>query len=168
MVRLGLFLSSYSALFFILALRFDRAPLAIGSGALAALGIAAAFWILGAERAKGSAAYEIAKTEDQGAEVTGYIATYLLPFVTLAQPTDRDVVSYLLFLCISALVYTGSDMLQVNPILYLMRRRVVKVTTPKGWVAYLITSSAPMPGETIQATTLASRVLVQTKQRSSK
>ena len=71
--------------------------------------------------------------------MAAYLATYLLPFVTLSEPSDRDVVSYLLFLLVAALIYVQSDLLQINPVLYLFRRRVVKVTTKAGWQAYLVT-----------------------------
>jgi hypothetical protein len=164
MVRVGLFLSSYSMLFAILALRFQRPPLVIGCWILGGLGLAAAAWILATERAKGPGSFEIATIEDQGPQIAAYLASYLLPFVTLAEPSDRDVVSYALFLLVLALVYVQSDMLQINPILYLFRRRVVKVTTRAGWQAYLITRRVPLPGETILATTLASGVLVRSSQ----
>ncbi len=160
MVRLGLFLSSYSFLFAILALRFQRPALVAGCWVLAAVGLAAAAWVLSAERAKGPAGFALTKVEDQGAEVAAYLATYLLPFVTLSEPSDRDVVSYLLFLLVAALIYVQSDLLQINPVLYLFRRRVVKVTTKAGWQAYLVTPRRPIGGETILATTLATGVLV--------
>jgi hypothetical protein len=164
MVRVGLFLSSYSMLFAILALRFERPPLVIGCWILAALGVAAAAWILATEKAKGPGSFEIDKIEDQGPQIAAYLASYLLPFVTLAEPSDRDAVGYVLFLLVLALVYVQSDMLQINPILYLFRRRVVKITTKANWQAYLITRRVPLPAETILATTLASGVLVRSSQ----
>lgn len=159
MIRLGLFLSSYSPLFAILALRFQR-PQLFMCWSLAALGLGAAAWVLAAERAKAPGSFEIDKIEDQGPQVVAYLASYLLPFVTLAEPSNQDAVGYALFLLVLALVYVQSDMLQVNPTLYVFRRRVVKVTTKKAWQAYLITHRVPLPNETIQATTLASGVLV--------
>jgi hypothetical protein len=165
MVRLGLFLSSYSPLFAILALRFEKAPIVIGCAVLAALGLAAAAWVLASESAKGPASFEVDEIEDQGSQVIAYLASYLLPFVTLAEPSDRDVVGYMLFLVVLALVYVQSDLLQINPILYLFRRRVVKVTTKASWQAYLITRRLPLPGETILATTLSPGVLIRASHR---
>lgn len=165
MVRIGLFLSSHSLLFAILALRFERPAPVVGCVVLATLGLAAAAWILAAESAKGPAGFGIDKIEDQGSEVIGYLASYLLPFVTLSEPSDRDVAGYALFLLVLALVYVQSDLLQVNPLLYAFRRRVVKVTTKAGWQAYLITPRLPLPGETILATTLSPGVLIRTSQR---
>jgi hypothetical protein len=159
-----MFLSSYSFLFVILALRFQRAPLVIGCWILAGLGLAAAAWILSTEKAKAPASFGVSKVEDQGSEVAAYLATYLLPFVTLSEPSDRDVISYLLFILVAALIYIQSDLLQINPVLYLFRRRVVKVTTKAGWQAYLVTRQAPLPGESILATTLATGVLVRSSE----
>lgn len=160
MIRFGLFLSSYSPLFAILALRFQRPPLVLGCWTLAALGLGAAAWVLAAERSKAPGSFEIDKIEDQGPQVVAYLASYLLPFVTLAEPSNQDAVGYTLFLLVLALVYVQSDMLQINPTLYVFRRRVVKITTRKGWQAYLVTHRVPLPNETILATTLASGVLV--------
>lgn len=165
MVRVGLFLSSYSLLFAILALRFERPPLVVGCAVLAVLGLASAAWVLAAESAKGPASFEIDRIEDQGSQVIAYLASYLLPFVTLAEPSDRDVAGYVLFLLVMGLVYVQSDLLQINPILYLFHRRVVKVSTKASWQAYLITRRVPLPGETILATTLSPGVLIRSSHR---
>jgi hypothetical protein len=160
LARLGMFLSSYAPLFAILAVRFTRPELVIGCASLSLIGIAAAVWIIATERAKGAAAFTVANVEDKGAEVAGYIATYLLPFVTVAEPSNADVVGYLIFLAVAAVVYVQSDMLQINPIFYVLGRRVVRITTTTEWQAYLITRRRPLKNETIQATTLATGVLV--------
>lgn len=163
MVRIGLFLSSYALLFAILALRFERLELRLGSGALALLGIAAGLWIIRAENAKGPAAYTVVSSDDQGAEAASYMASYLLPFVSLAEPSLADVVGYLTFGLVAALVYTQSEMIRVNPLLYLMGRRIYRIKTETGWQAYVVARHAPVAGEQIMATTLATDVLVESR-----
>ena len=160
MVRFGLFLSSYAPLFVILAIRFRRPELVLGCAVLAALGLLAVVWILWAERSKPPAAFTIQKVDDKGSEVAGYLASYLLPFLTLAEPANPEVVAYLIFLGVAAVVYVQSDMLQINPIFYLLRRRVVRVTTSTDWQGYLITRERPLKDETIEATTLSTGVLL--------
>jgi hypothetical protein len=159
-VRFGLFLSSYAPLFVILSSRFRRPELVLGCALLVALGLLAVVWILWAERSKAPAAFTIEKVDDKGSEVAGYLASYLLPFLTLAEPANPEVVAYLIFLCVAAVVYVQSDMLQINPIFYLLRRRVVRVTTSTDWQGYLITRERPLKDETIEATTLSTGVLL--------
>jgi hypothetical protein len=161
-VRLGMFISSYAFLFFILGLRFQAPLLVAACLALAIVGVGAAAWILSSERAKAPAAFVVKSSEDRGPQVVGYLGTYLLPFVAVEEPAGRLVLGYALFLLVAMLVYVQSDMIQINPILYLFGRRVVKITTEPGWTAYLITREIVLPGETILATTLAPGVLVRT------
>jgi hypothetical protein len=159
-VRFGLFLSSYAPLFVILAIRFRRPELVVACAVLAVAGLLAVLWILWAERSKARAAYTIEKVDDKGPEVAGYLASYLLPFLTVAEPANPEVVAYAIFLGVAAIVYVQSDMLQINPIFYLLGRRVVRVTTSTDWRGYLITRDRPLKNETIEATTLSTGVLV--------
>jgi hypothetical protein len=48
-----------------------------------------------------SSTWTVRTVEDRGGEVAGYLATYLLPFVTVSEPDVRDVVGYALFLVVS-------------------------------------------------------------------
>ena len=160
MVRLGLFLSSYAPLFLILAIRFRGQELKVACAAVALLGVTAGLWVISSERAKAPAAFQVIKVEDRGSEVAGYLASYLLPFVALAEPALPEVLAYAIFLAVAATVYVQSEMIQINPIFYVLGRRVVRVTTEGDWQAYLITKRRPLAHETVLATTLATGVLV--------
>jgi hypothetical protein len=160
-VRLALFLSSFSPLFLILALRFENPVLRLVSLVAAVVGLGSAWFILGAERGKGAGSFEVKTIEDKGPEVAGYLASYLLPFVALDEPGAALAAGYLIFLVVAAMVYVQSDMVQINPVFYLLGRRVQKVTTSASdWPAYLITRDRALPRETILATTLTNGVLV--------
>lgn len=160
-VRLSLFLSSFSPLFLILALRFENPGLRFSALALGLVGLLAAGWVMAAESRKGAASFEVKKAEDGGPEVAGYLASYLLPFVAIDEPSLGIAAGYVIFLAVAAVVYVQSDMLQINPIFYVFGRRVQKITTAeKDWSAYLITKRRVLPGETIHATTLTTGVLV--------
>lgn len=66
-------------------------------------------------------------------------------------------------LCLAGLV--GAEMVQINPVFYLLGRRVQKITTAADdWQAYLITSRRVLLNETIQATTLSQGVLVRSEE----
>jgi len=102
-----------------------------------------------------------ATVSDAGSEVAGYLATYLLPFLTVAEPNTRDVIAYILFLLVTGLIYVRSEMTQINPTLYLLSRRVVRVTTTAGWSGYVITRTHPEPNQPIKTVTLNAEVRVE-------
>jgi hypothetical protein len=160
-VRFVLFLSSFSPLFAMLALRFTAPGLRLGALALCVCGIVGAVLVLASEGRKGAASFQVTKVEDSGPEVAGYLASYILPFVAIDQPAPELAAAYLIFLLVAAVVYVQSDMVQINPTFYLLGRRVQKITTAaEDWQAYLITRRRALVNETIQATTLSQGVLV--------
>jgi hypothetical protein len=165
LVRFVLFLSSFSPLFAMLALRFTAPALRLGAAGLCLVGLVGALFVLAAEGRKGAASFEVKNVEDSGPEVAGYLASYILPFVAIDQPAPELAVAYMIFLLVAAVVYVQSDMVQINPVFYLLGRRVEKITTaPDDWQAYLITRRRALVKETIQATTLSQGVLVRLKE----
>jgi hypothetical protein len=129
------------------------------------VGFGSAGLVLRAEAGKGAGSFVVKTVEDQGPEVAGYLASYLLPFVAVDQPDAALAAGYAIFLVVAAIVYVQSDMVQINPIFYFFGRRVQKVTTTSDdWPAYLITRDRALPGEEITATTLTNGVLVRGEQ----
>src|SRR5258708_29641934 len=131
--RSRLFLGSYALLFLLLAIRFETIWLEVVCGALAVAGFLDMLWIVfGIARRTSADPIRLAKVEDAGPEVAGYLATYLLPFLTVPQPTVRDVAAYTIFLMVTGLVYVRSEMAQINPTLYILGRRGARGTTHQG------------------------------------
>lgn len=162
-----LFLGSYVLLFTLLAIRFEIAWLEIACAALAVLGLLDMLWIVfGVTRRKEPEPIVPAAVSDAGADVAGYLATYLLPFLTVAEPSIRDVIAYILFLFVAGLIYVRSEMSQINPTLYLLGRRVVRVTTTNGWSGYVIMRKHPEPEEQIKTVSLNAEVRVEADRRS--
>jgi hypothetical protein len=160
--RAQLFLGSYALLFTLLAIRFEVTWLEIACVALAALGFLDMLWIVfGVTRRKEPEPIVPAAMSDAGSEVAGYLATYLLPFLTVSEPNTRDVVAYILFLLVTGLIYVRSEMTQINPTLYLLSRRVVRVTTTDGWSGYVIMRTHPEPNQPIKAVSLNAEVRVE-------
>ena len=65
---------------------------------------------------------------DLGNEVASYVATYLLPFVTLNEVDLANIVAFFVALTTISIVYVQSDMLGVNPLMYLLKYRVYSVS----------------------------------------
>lgn len=161
-----LYVGSYVGLFALLAIRFDTAWIRDVCIGLAVVGAAFMLWIVVAVAGRsGAEPIRVAEVEDAGSEVSGYLATYLLPFLTVPNPSVRDVVAYAIFLGIGGLIYVRSEMTQVNPTLYLLGRRVAKVRTAEGWTGYVIVKAHPEVDEVVRVVSLNSAVRVEVRRR---
>ncbi|HLG69778.1 MAG TPA: hypothetical protein VK009_05070 [Chloroflexota bacterium] len=154
------FLSSYAPLFVLLALRFDcwyeRGP-CLGLGVLSAVDL---LWMLRDARRIQPTPYRISSIKDRGSDVAGYLATYLLPFLVVGLPTLADVAAYVLFLVVTGIVYVKSDMIHINPLLYLLGYRSAEVATDNGLAGFLIARDLPSGGDNIRAARVRGNVLV--------
>ncbi len=124
------FLSSYAPLWVMLGLRFHPLGLRIG---LIVFGVASAAYVaylLTRNRDERASNTPLTITGDAGAEVSGYLAAYLLPFLTVAEPSPIDLATYAIFVLVAGLIYVRSGLMQINPTVYLLNRRVLRATTP--------------------------------------
>ncbi|MGR6914360.1 hypothetical protein ACU635_08910 [[Actinomadura] parvosata] len=71
---------------------------------------------------------EIKSIEDQGGAVSGYLATYLLPFLTELPQGWGDALAYAFYFATALAIYVQSDLAVVNPTLYLLGWRLHKVS----------------------------------------
>lgn len=160
--RARLFLGSYALLFVLLALRFNTDWLQLACVALAGFGFLDMAWIVfHVSRRTAEDPIKIATVQDAGADIAGYLATYLLPFLTVSEPTNRDVIAYAIFIFVTGLIYIRSDMAQINPTIYLMGARVVHVVTDHGWDGYVVTRSSLHHDDVIKVVSLNPAVRVQ-------
>jgi hypothetical protein len=164
-VELALFLCSYAPLFAILAIRFRNTWLALACGAFAALGVSAGASVLWRYRSVTAASLTMRRIEDRGGEVAGYLATYLLPFVTVTEPGWRDVLGYALFLVIIAVVYVRSGLVQINPTLYLFGWRLFAVDIGDGWSGYLLSRRPIGRGEQVEGVRMTERLFITYRKR---
>lgn len=160
LVRLILFASSYSPLFLILAVRFQGLPLRLTMGAIALASAASLALLLLAGRKGEPQAYDLKEIKDRGAEVAGYIATYILPLIVLNQPTKEDFIGYAIFILISGLVYIQSGMVNINPVVYLFGRRISTIRDSSGTEYYVIHRGNLSAGEVIWASNVLSSLLI--------
>ena len=157
-----LFLSSFAPLFVLLAIRFDEAHLRIICAALAVVG-AGGLWLIfrAAIKLKSIETVTPLLLDDKGADVSGYLATYLLPFLVLPNPSPADQVAYVLFLAVAGIIYVRSRMLQINPMLYLCSYRVFAITSSiEGFQGYLIARGVITENVPIETVRLRESVIV--------
>lgn len=162
MIRLRLFLGSYAPLWFLLALRFTKVQLWVAMLTLGVIGLADTVRLVILQpRNLSPSPYEVTDVSDHGSEVAGYLATYLLPFLVVAEPTARDLGAYGLFLAILAVIFVQSGLTEVNPTLYLLRRRVSRIRTAEGWEGFAITRQRLEIGDHLRAVHLDDGVLME-------
>lgn len=150
--RVRLFLASYAPMFLILAIRFDAVALRSACGILAAIGIVDATLIIRRSRRKlATVRVRIYSVADAGSESSGYLVSYLLPFVTVATPSGRDLAGYGLFLIVALVIYIRSNLVQVNPVFYLLGYRVLRIKygAEGERLQFLVTRVSPSEGESI-------------------
>lgn len=150
-------LSSYAPLFGILALRLESWRVAGTCAALAVIGVVTTVSLFRGTGRLQPESYKVTSVIDRGPEVAGYVATYLLPFLTVAQPSGRDLLAT--FLAVSGIIYVRTSMVAINPVLYLMGYRVVSVTNTTGLDAFVICHSRPAPDSVLHAAEIVPGVL---------
>jgi hypothetical protein len=160
-IRIRFFVSSYAILFAILAIRFRQPWLEWVCAGICVFGVATLLLFLHATKKIPPEPMHLDRVSDRGAEVAGYVASYLLPFVTVSEPSPRDLAAYALFLIVVGVVYVRSDMIQINPLLYLLRYQVAAVETSDRWNGYLISRQRPRPDTTVLASRLANTVALE-------
>lgn len=162
MIRCRLFLGSYAALWFLLALRFTNLSLWLTMLVLGVIGLVDTVRLVVLQpRRLSPSPYEVASVSDHGSEVAGYLATYLLPFLVVGEPGARDLGAYGLFLIILAVIFVQSGLTEVNPTLYLLRRRVSRIRTAEGWEGFAITRHRLEAGDHLRAVHLDDGVLME-------
>jgi len=124
-----LFLSSYSPVFVILALKSygDSCPIYFLSLFLLISGLVGVvlFLLIALRHTPYSAT--VVDVEARDSDLAGYLVTYLLPFLGIAASGWRDVLAVALFFAIVAIVYVNSRMIYINPILSLFGYHLYRV-----------------------------------------
>jgi len=159
-VDIQLFISSYALLFVLLGLRFHGLPLRLGCFAIGVVGIVALILIVRGIGHDEPEARRIERVDDRGADVAGYLVTYLLPFLAVAEPSVEDLSAYVLFIVIVGVIYVRSGMIYVNPLLYLFGYRLFSVTTSPDLDAMLIAKQPPVIGRDIWVARVRSHLFV--------
>ena len=164
-IRLRLLTSAYVPLYVVTLVYFESKPVRIIMGIVTMVGCVSLVSLLWAVSQRIAPRTVVPMTvRDLGNEVASYVATYLLPFVTLNEPDIKNIIAFFIALAAMSVVYIRSDMIGVNPLLYLLGYRVYAVTgirtTSEGHEAgaLILSRKQLIPGCEISVSRLATGV----------
>jgi hypothetical protein len=160
-IELRFFLCSYALLFVILSIRFTQPALSYACIGLALVGALAGFATIAQHRWVEAEPVRVRAIDDRGGDVAGYLATYLLPFVTVPEPGWRDLLGYGLFVFVNGIVYVRSSLVQLNPTLYLFGWRVFQIELgAERWSGFLLSRARVRNGDELDAVRLTDRLYI--------
>lgn len=138
--RLILFLSSYSPLFVIVGLLTSGPNLDVGIAFYLLAFLSGAGLVLFLKAVQRYTPHEIlvAKTSTKDSELTGYVVTYLLPFLAFSTSNWTLLVSLGVLFAVIAILYVQSGMIHINPLLSILGYHLFDVETQEGKVSALI------------------------------
>ena len=160
--RFVLFLSSYSPLMVIFAI---RDPLGLHYSRLVFIVLTLfslmLLWLfLRSSRKLSPHAVRVQTAQVREAETMSYIVTYLLPFLNISQKNWGDAISLLLVYLVVAVIYINSNLIYINPVLIVAGYRLFEVVSTAGKPNALITRRDYIaPGEELSVVSLGNYVL---------
>lgn len=143
LLRARLLLSSYAPLNLILAARIDLPPVQMLFVGLALVGLGDAIRLTLLVKEKTAVPRAIQDVRDSGAQVAGYLATYLLPLLAAPEPDLGDLIGYGIYGLVLVVITLRSDLAHINPTLYLLGWKVVTVTAHDETERYLVCRKTP-------------------------
>jgi hypothetical protein len=155
-----LFVSSYAPLLIMLAIRFEDNWLRAGCAGAAGVGFVALPVVMLLQRAGSPTKHDVSDVEPAGSGASSYLAGYLLPFLTVSSPTANDLIAYGVFLAVAFLVHMRTELIQVNPTLFLFGWRIFSITDANGLRAHLICKRRVLPGDKVTAYRMTDDILV--------
>ncbi len=132
-IRCMLFLSSYFPLWVIIIIVFHKDQPVVAWASLF-LGVVGFLWMfiyfVGYMSRISPIQGKIETKQAKGGDVMGYVASYVVPFVTFPLGGWEQVASLAIFITVLGIIYIGSDdMLRINPTLSIfLRYRLYEVT----------------------------------------
>jgi hypothetical protein len=161
-VEFTLFLCSYAPLFAILAIRFEPIWLTLFCSAVATAGIVGGLTVLRRFRRVEAESWPLSAVTDRGAEVAGYLASYLLPLVSVPEPSVRDLIAYGVFITVTGVLYIKSGLVRVNPTLYVLGWRLQEVQIGSGsWSGYVLSQRRIAADESLRGVRLTDRLYIE-------
>src|SRR2546423_103348 len=128
-----MFFSSYAPLFGLLAYKNRSCgvteEILIG---VAVLSVGGLIVVMLSKRSDTGTEIEVAHSTPKDGDVLAYIATYLVPFLSVNLTKTDDVVLFSGFLLVLMIVYINSNMLFVNPLLSIAGYHSFTITDPDG------------------------------------
>ena len=100
------------------------------------------------------------------ADVMGYIASYLIPFVTFPFDNLQQIGALFVFILILLVVYVNSNMIYINPVLNLAGYHLYEVNTEHSALPhYLIARQRVVLSETIRFVRLSDDIFLENREK---
>ena len=141
LIRLRLFLISYAPLWIIVTVRsfpkkfwnFDHQNILFFSLVFwTLLSFLEAIRLLRGAKRQDAKEFYLGEISDQGGNAAGYLATYLLPFLGVVPSDWREWAAYFIYFFVAISVFIRTDLVLVNPTLYLFKYRVIAANRYRG------------------------------------
>lgn len=132
-IRIVLFLSSYAPLLALFGVRRRHClPQLIALEVVAVLSVLVLWAFVRVQRGYADASIKIEGWDTKDAETLGYIATYLVPLLSLNLGNFDDVLALGVFAFVLGVVYCNSSLMYTNPMLNLMGYHLFEVKESGG------------------------------------
>jgi len=142
-----LFLISYTPLWAIFAIRSDTELGRVVFWALTGWGLLDALRLIEAGLRRSSRRVRFDDVLDKSGEVSGYLATYLLPFISGPPSNLTAWLAYAVYFIVAWAIFVRSSLGLVNPTLYLLGWQVVEATR-HGRREIIVCQDPPQAGST--------------------
>lgn len=157
-----LFVVSYAPLGLMFAARFlaaDRWQIALGFAVVAVWGLLDGWRLVSGAGRRSKHVATVEELVDQGGAVSGYLATYLLPFLGNLPQHYGDWIAYAVYFATALVVYVKSDLALVNPTLYALGYRVGRGRVD-GRTTLVVSSGELRNGDSVQVSALMDVLVV--------
>lgn len=158
--KLLMFFSSYTLLFLALAIKNYTLSVIWLMLLISIVGVVATSLILKTKINPDSHRVEAVQVKNE--QVLGYLATYILPFLSFNLEKANDQIALLIIFISIGILYIKADLLYINPILMLLGYNIYEVTFEDGKTRILITKKTQydIKGKIINFYELEDRVLI--------
>ena len=157
LVGTRLFAISYTPLWAIFAIRSSTIQTRAVFWLLTLWGLIDAFRIISGGLNRNSRAIPFEDISDKGGEVSGYLATYLLPFISGPPIDTAGWLAYAVYFGVAWAVFVPSNLGLVNPTLYVLGWQVVEARR-NGRREIIICQDLPKPSSDIAVANLMGEV----------
>lgn len=166
-VRCMLFFSSYFPLILIFSILLGRTRLywAIGILAFGSFSLLVTFLYLNRRKNIGGVSQaKITEVDKRDENVVGYIASYLIPFVSIPLDTPEEFAALLIFFIVLLVLYINSNMIYINPMFNLVGYHLYEISIDSDQSShYLIARQHIKPDITLYFVEISDNVYLEKK-----
>jgi hypothetical protein len=164
-VRGMLFFSSYFPLMLIFSILLWRVHFswAVGILTLGMLSLLITYVYISRRRNTGGVSQaKITEVERRDENVVGYIASYLIPFVTFPLDHPEQIVALLIFIGVLLVLYVSSNMIYINPMFNLLGWHLYEIKIESDQMShYLIARQGIKPDRTLYFVEISTNVYLE-------